>query len=108
MDEFGVEPDCIICRALVIGYCKGQKADKAESLLFSLTMKHHLHDSESYDALVKIFSERGDLTKSMELQDKLLNLGFAPTSRTCKHVLNGLRVAIEKAKNGGSQGVMAI
>ncbi|GAB2284217.1 hypothetical protein Dimus_018683 [Dionaea muscipula] len=102
MVEFGLQPDCTICRALVIGYCEEQNVDKVEYLLLSFATEYQLYDSESYNALVKICSNHGDLRKLMELQEKLLNLGFSPNSMTCKHVIEGLQKTLEKEKHARS------
>ncbi|KAL8161713.1 hypothetical protein V2J09_013202 [Rumex salicifolius] len=90
MVEGNLKPDCTICRALVTGYCKADNVGYAEDVLFLFAMEYHLYDSVSYNALMKKLSEEGDLSKPLDVQNKLMKLGYAPSSLTCKYMLDGL------------------
>lgn len=90
MVEFGVNPDIATCRALINGFCKERNLDKAESLLGSIVEDFQIYDIECCNALLKIYCEAGDVAKLMELQDRLLKVGFAPNSLTFKYVIDGL------------------
>lgn len=90
MVEFGVNPDIATCRALINGFCKERNLDKAESLLGSIVEEFQIYDIECCNALLKIYCEAGDVAKLMELQDRLLKVGFAPNSLTFKYVIDGL------------------
>ncbi|KAF7819539.1 pentatricopeptide repeat-containing protein [Senna tora] len=91
MVKMGFLPDLEISKALVNGYCKQKNVDKAESLLKFFAKEFQIYDSESYNALVKVFSEVGSVAKLMELQDRLLAVGYAPNSLTCRYVIHGLQ-----------------
>ena len=99
MIKSGVLPDPLICRALIHGYCKERDVNKAESLLGFFAKEFQSFDTESYNAVFSFLCEDGgDLPKLMELQDRLLKLGFAPNSLTCKNVILGLWKGIESNK----------
>ncbi|CAL5392018.1 unnamed protein product [Camellia sinensis] len=90
MVEFGVNPDIATCRALINGFCKERNLDNAESLLGSIVEEFQIYDIECCNALLKIYCEAGDVAKLMELQDRLLKVGFAPNSLTFKYMIDGL------------------
>ncbi|KAM2014472.1 hypothetical protein ACFX16_045127 [Malus domestica] len=90
MAESGLAPDLEICRALIKGYCNEKDVDKAEALLGFFAKGFQVFDSESYNALVQVLCEDGDMAKLLELQERMMKLGFAPNSLTFKHVIHGL------------------
>ena len=90
MVESGLSPDPVMCRALVNGYCLESNAAKAESLLEFFAKEFQVFDTESYNALAKVFSEEGDVAKLLDLQDRMQKVGFLPNSLTCKYVVHGL------------------
>ncbi|XP_028124467.1 pentatricopeptide repeat-containing protein At5g40400-like [Camellia sinensis] len=67
---------------LINGLCKERNLDKAKSLLGSIVEEFQIYDIECCNALLKIYYEAGDVAKLMELQDRLLKVGFAPNSLT--------------------------
>ncbi|MBA0802094.1 hypothetical protein Gohar_012423, partial [Gossypium harknessii] len=83
-------PDPHICRVLIQCYCDQMDIDKAESILSFFAKKFRIFDTESYNVLVSTYTESGDMEKLMELQDRMMKLGFAPNSLTCKYVIHGL------------------
>ncbi|XP_016649087.1 PREDICTED: pentatricopeptide repeat-containing protein At5g40400 isoform X2 [Prunus mume] len=90
MAESGLAPNLEICRSLIKGYCKERDIDKAETLLGLFAKEFQVFDSESYNTLVKVFCEDGDMAKLLELQDRMMKVGFAPNSLTFKYVIHGL------------------
>ncbi|KAK8507463.1 hypothetical protein V6N13_141485 [Hibiscus sabdariffa] len=77
-------PDPQICRALIQCYCKQSDINKAESLLSFFAKEFQIFDTESYNFLVRTYTESGDMDELMGLQDRMMKLGFAPNSLTCK------------------------
>ena len=90
MVESGVLPDHQICRVLINGYCKEGNVYKAESLLVSFAKDFEFFDTESFNALVKFHRDFGNETELMQLQDRMLKVGFVPNSLTCRYVIHGL------------------
>ncbi|WRX21128.1 Pentatricopeptide repeat - like 10 [Theobroma cacao] len=78
----------ICCLALIHCYCKRLDFDKAESMLNFFAKEFQIFDTESYNCLVSVLTEDGDMNKLMELQDRMLKVGFAPNSLTCKFVIH--------------------
>ncbi|KAK6913082.1 Pentatricopeptide repeat [Dillenia turbinata] len=87
----GFPPDSSICRALVSGYREEGKVTDAESLLSIFAIEFHIYDTESYNILIKFYCEEGDVARSIELQDRMLKVGFVPNSLTFKYMIQGLR-----------------
>ncbi|MED6197508.1 hypothetical protein PIB30_057050 [Stylosanthes scabra] len=87
----GILPDLEICRVLVNGYCKERNVEQAVSLLNFFAKEFRVYDAESYNAVVKVFCEDGNVAELMELQDRLLKVGYVPNSLTCKYVIQGLQ-----------------
>ncbi|GMI98169.1 hypothetical protein like AT5G40400 [Hibiscus trionum] len=83
-------PDPQICRELIQCYCKQSDMGKAESILSYFAKEFQIFDTKSYNILVRTYTESGDMDKLMGLQDRMMKLGFAPNSLTCKYVINGL------------------
>ncbi|KAI9075585.1 hypothetical protein K1719_042491 [Acacia pycnantha] len=96
MVKMGFLPDKEICRALINSYCKEKDVDKAESLLKFFAMEFQAYDNESYNAIVEVFSESGQLAELMEVQDRLQNVGYAPNSLTFKYVIHGLQKVVKQ------------
>lgn len=46
-----------------------------------------MHDSESYNALIRTVGDEGDVAKLMALQDRILKKGFMPNCQSCKHII---------------------
>nr|XP_007153224.1 hypothetical protein PHAVU_003G017200g [Phaseolus vulgaris]ESW25218.1 hypothetical protein PHAVU_003G017200g [Phaseolus vulgaris] len=88
-------PDVEISRALIKGYCEENKVDKAVSLLKLFAKEFQVYDTESYNAVVKVFCDVGNVTELMEVEDKLLKVGYVPNKLTCRHVIHGLQKAME-------------
>ncbi|QCD95273.1 nucleobase:cation symporter-1 [Vigna unguiculata] len=91
----GMLPDVEICRALIKGYCEENKVDKAVFLLKLFAKEFQVYDNESYNAVVKVFCDVGNVTELMEIQDKLLKVGYVPNKLTCRYVIHGLQKAME-------------
>ncbi|GLU02099.1 hypothetical protein SLE2022_193680 [Rubroshorea leprosula] len=94
MLKSGVLPDEEICRALVHGYCMKSDVQKAESLLVFFAKEYEIVDTHSYNELIRAISKDGDVVKLMELQDRMLKVGFAPSSLSFKYAIHGLWNAI--------------
>jgi pentatricopeptide repeat protein len=88
-------PDLEIKRALINGYCKENNVGKAVSLLKFMAKEFQVYDTESYNAIVKVFCEIGNVAELMELQDKLVKIGFVQNGLTCKYVIEGLQKDME-------------
>jgi len=58
--------------ALINGYCEENKVEKAVSLLKFFAKQFQVYNTESYNAIVKVFCEVGNVAELMVLQDKLL------------------------------------
>lgn len=95
MVSLGILPDLEIKRALINGYCEENDVDKAVSLLKFFAKEFQVYDTESYNAIVKVFCEVGNVAELMELQDKLVKIGYVPNSLTCKYVIRGLQKGME-------------
>ncbi|RDX62948.1 Pentatricopeptide repeat-containing protein, partial [Mucuna pruriens] len=95
MVSLGIVPDVEISRALIKGYCEENNVDKAVSLLNFFAKEIQVYDTESYNAVVKVFCEVGNVAELMEVQDKLLKVGYVPNRLTCKYVIHGLQKAME-------------
>ncbi|KAL4393647.1 hypothetical protein HN51_021581 [Arachis hypogaea] len=87
----GILPDLEICRVFVNGYCKERNVEQAVLLLNLFAKEFRVYDTESYNAVVKVFCEDGNVAELMELQDRLLKVGYVPNSLTCKYVIQGLQ-----------------
>ncbi|KAK2986795.1 hypothetical protein RJ640_011020 [Escallonia rubra] len=85
-----VFPDIVISRALINGHCNERNICKAESLLSFFAEKFQMFDMECYNTIVKVLHENGEIAKLMEFQDRMLKVGFEPTSLTCKYMIGGL------------------
>ncbi|KAF9620366.1 hypothetical protein IFM89_011101 [Coptis chinensis] len=83
-------PDSDICKALVNGYCKERSFHNAESILIYFALEIQIYDIGSYNVLIKVWSEEGNVLKILELQDKMMKLGFVPNGMTCKYLIYGL------------------
>ncbi|KAG2383825.1 Pentatricopeptide repeat-containing protein [Vigna angularis] len=95
MISSGMLPDVEISRALIKGYCQENKIDKAVFLLKLFAKEFQVYDNESYNAVVKVFCDVGNVTELMEIQDKLLKVGYVPNKLTCRYVIHGLQKAME-------------
>lgn len=49
-----------------------------------------MHDSESYNALIRTVGDEGDVAKLISLQDRTLKMGFVTNSQLCKHIVDRL------------------
>ncbi|GJS00917.1 pentatricopeptide repeat-containing protein [Tanacetum coccineum] len=90
MAESGIQPDLTICRSLIVGHCKEKNLDQAESLLRFFAVEFQLCDNESYNEVFKAVCEEGDIRKSMEYQNRMQKVGFAPNSLSFKYAIDGL------------------
>jgi pentatricopeptide repeat protein len=95
MVSLGILPDLEIKRALINGYCEENDVGKAVSLLKFIAKEFQVYDTKSYNAIVKVFCEIGNVDELMELQDKLVKIGFVPNGLTCKYVIEGLQKDME-------------
>ncbi|XP_038717813.1 pentatricopeptide repeat-containing protein At5g40400 isoform X2 [Tripterygium wilfordii] len=95
MLENGMHADSFICRVLICGYCKERDTKKAELLLKFFSKEFQIFDTESYNAVLRNYCEVGDVPRVMELQERMLKLGFAPNSVSCKYMIHGLCKAME-------------
>lgn len=95
MVSSGILPELEIKRALINGYCEENDVDKAVSLLKFFAKDFQVCDTVSYNAVVKAFSEVGNVAELMELQDRLLKVGYVPNSLTCKHMIRRLQKDME-------------
>jgi pentatricopeptide repeat protein len=95
MVSLGTLPDLEIKRALINGYCEENDVGKAVSLLKFFAKKFQVYDTESYNSIVKVFCEVGNVAELMELQDKLVKIGFVPNGLTCKYMIQGLQKDME-------------
>lgn len=96
---YGFKFDNSICRVLVFGYCKVLNIDKVEFLLVLFVIGYQLYDLDSCNLFFKIKSEYSGVIELMELQDKMLILGFFLNSLICKYVFYGLQNFVIKDKN---------
>jgi pentatricopeptide repeat protein len=60
-----------------------------------MAKEFQVYDTESYNAIVKVFCEIGNVAELMELQDKLVKIGFVPNGLRCKYVIEGLQKDME-------------
>lgn len=90
MAEFGIQPNTTICRSLIGGHCKEKNLYQAESLLSFFAEEFQVCDNECYNELFKVFSEEGDIGKSMEFQNRMQKIGFTPNSLSFKYAIDGL------------------
>jgi len=89
-------PDVEISRALIKGYCMENKVDKAVSLVKLFAAKEfQVYDTKSYNTVVKVFRDVGNVTELMEVEDKLLKMGYVPNKLTCRYVIHGLQKVME-------------
>ncbi|WJX68472.1 hypothetical protein P8452_52836 [Trifolium repens] len=95
MVSLGILPDLEIKRALINGYCEENDVGKAVSLLKFIAKEFQVYDTKSYNAIVKVFCEIGNVDELMELQDKLVKIGFVQNGLTCKYVIEGLQKDME-------------
>lgn len=86
----GLVPDLAICRDLFNGYCRENNFDYAESLLVFFAREFQIRDSQSFSELMRITSAKGDIGRSLEIQDMMLKIGLLPNPLTCKYVIDGL------------------
>uniref|UniRef100_A0A7N0VEI1 Pentatricopeptide repeat-containing protein n=1 Tax=Kalanchoe fedtschenkoi TaxID=63787 RepID=A0A7N0VEI1_KALFE len=94
MVESCVRPDSSICRALVTGYCGAGEVEIAESVLASFATEFRIFDTQSFNALVESLAEEGNVDKLMNVQEKMLKLGYTPNTATCKFFISGLQKAV--------------
>ncbi|WOL18853.1 pentatricopeptide repeat-containing protein [Canna indica] len=90
MIEADIQPDSRICAALVTGWCKKRDLCKAESLLVYFAENFQIYDSISYNSLIRLCFEVRGMSESLELQERLLKLGFIPNDETCRLFIHGL------------------
>ncbi|XP_074557935.1 uncharacterized protein LOC141813844 [Curcuma longa] len=90
MIEGSIQPDSTICAALVSGWCKIGDLHRAEALLVFFAEMFQIHESNSYNSVIKLCCTGGDSSKAFELQDRLLRLGFIPDGETCRWLIHGL------------------
>ncbi|KAK3036564.1 hypothetical protein RJ639_031005 [Escallonia herrerae] len=88
--DSSVFPDIVISRALINGHCNERNICKAKSLLSFFAEKFQMFDMECYNTIVRVLHENGEIAKLMEFQDRMLKVGFEPTSLTCKYMIGGL------------------
>ncbi|CAN1247406.1 Pentatricopeptide repeat-containing protein At5g40400 [Linum perenne] len=100
MVESGIVPGQEICWVLISGYCKERAVGKAESLLESFAKEFNMLDNESYNEVARIVCEDGDAGKLMDLQERMLKVGYAPSSMTFKYTIQALSrtVGLNKEK----------
>ncbi|CAM0881260.1 unnamed protein product [Alopecurus aequalis] len=94
MFESGLLPNETICAALVCGFCKEGSLNKAELILKAFVLDFQVHCNESYNTLMKAYCMTRSTTESLELQNRMLELGFVPSSETCRSFIYGLSRSI--------------
>ncbi|XP_003566760.1 pentatricopeptide repeat-containing protein At5g40400 [Brachypodium distachyon] len=94
MIESGLQPNEAICTALVCGFCKEGYLDRAELILKAFVLDFQLHCNESYNALMRAYCMTRSTSESLELQNRMLDLGFVPSSETCRSLIYGLSRSI--------------
>ncbi|BAS72601.1 pentatricopeptide repeat-containing protein At5g40400 [Oryza sativa Japonica Group] len=95
MIESGFQPNEAICSALVCGFCKEGALNRAELILRAFVLDFHVHCNESYNALMRAYCETTSSKESLELQNRMLELGFVPNSETCRSLILGLSKSID-------------
>ncbi|XP_006645982.3 pentatricopeptide repeat-containing protein At5g40400 [Oryza brachyantha] len=95
MIESGLQPNEAICAALVCGFCKEGALNRAELILKAFVLDFHVHCYESYNALMKAYCAARSSKESLALQDRMLELGFVPSSETCRSLILGLSKSID-------------
>ncbi|KAK4757117.1 hypothetical protein SAY87_007244 [Trapa incisa] len=90
MNGLGVMPDHEICRALIHGFCKEKNVARAESILETFAAKFGVIDHESCNALIWVIAEDGDANALMELQNRILKMGYAPNRTSYKYIILGI------------------
>ncbi|KAG6520104.1 hypothetical protein ZIOFF_017136 [Zingiber officinale] len=90
MIEGSIQPDSTICAALVGGWCEIGDLHRAEAVLVFFAEMFQIHESNSYNSVMKLCCMGGDSSKAFELQDRLLRLGFIPDGETCRSLVHGL------------------
>lgn len=86
----GLAPTSAICLAMVGGLCKEREYSKAERLLGELAEEFQICDPKSYNLLIEAYSAEGDVRRSFELQDRMLQVGVTPNTQTCRLLIDGL------------------
>jgi pentatricopeptide repeat protein len=94
MIESGLLPNETICAALVCGFCKEGSLSKAELILKAFVLDFQVHCNESYNTLMKAYCATRSTRESLELQNRMLELGFLPSSETCRSIIYGLSRSI--------------
>ncbi|KAK8916882.1 Pentatricopeptide repeat-containing protein [Platanthera zijinensis] len=86
----GLIPDAVTCAALVIGYSNKGELSKAESLLKYFALEFGFRENNTFNALINVCAEDGDMVKAFEMRNRLMKLGFLPNQETCKFFINAL------------------
>lgn len=90
VESFKLLPDFNILQSLLNGYCKKREYLKAETFLDNLAQKFQISETRNYNILINALCEEGNLTKSIELQNKMLKLGILPNAQTCKFLISAI------------------
>ncbi|KAJ6794444.1 pentatricopeptide repeat-containing protein [Iris pallida] len=86
----GLVADSDICAALVGGYCRQRYLSKIESVLSYFALECQIYDNKGYNTLMKMYCEEGDMAASLDLQNRMMKLGFVSDGQTCKSLIYGL------------------
>uniref|UniRef100_A0A453EVK3 Pentacotripeptide-repeat region of PRORP domain-containing protein n=1 Tax=Aegilops tauschii subsp. strangulata TaxID=200361 RepID=A0A453EVK3_AEGTS len=90
MIELGLQPNETICAALVCGFCKEGSLNKAELILKAFVLDLQVCCNKSYNTLMRAYCMTRSSTESLDLQNRMLELGFVPSSDTCRSLVYGL------------------
>uniref|UniRef100_A0ACD5Z4E0 Uncharacterized protein n=1 Tax=Avena sativa TaxID=4498 RepID=A0ACD5Z4E0_AVESA len=94
MIESGLLPNETICAALVCGFCKEGSLYKAELIMKAFVLDFQVHCNESYNTLMKAYCTTRSTAEALELQNRMLELGFVPSRETCRSIIYGLSRSI--------------
>lgn len=90
MIQSGFLPNEGICAALVSGFCKEGDLNRAEVFVKLFALNFQIRCNNSFNTLMRTYCETRSTKEALALQDRMLDLGFIPNSKTCRYIIGGL------------------
>ena len=90
--ERGIEPDELIYSMMIGAYFKGGHLEKGFKL-WDLALDKGLLDGLTNETLVETLSGNGEISRVMELLDRIGNQGYNPCLAMCSTLIHGLNKA---------------
>lgn len=87
----GYVPDKFTCHSLILGLCKSGMLDLGTKFLKMMIVKGTLADHLTFNMLITMYSQRGDMSKAYDLLKIMRSVGISPSEDTLSSIFNGLK-----------------